>query len=258
VAQAAPGPNQSPGTNELIPVRGLHLSAPAKKDLGTALAFIREALPKERVNTLILEFDFNYDFRARPEFANPSALSKDEVQQIAKTCRDNGIELIPQINCLGHQSWSRRNGRLLEKHPEFDETPGKYPNNEGIYCRSYCPLHPEVHAVLFDLIDELARACDAKAFHVGMDEVFILADPDRYAQPTGVEKFAVSPFLCVRCGHTVSVLPPNRLTYRPLPVHRLQGAFDAQAKVRHYETTAESAEAWLHIAMIGIMLRRLA
>jgi putative transposase len=28
--------------------------------------------------------------------------------------------------------------------------------------------------------------------------------------------------------------------------------------VRHYETTAESAEAWLHIAMIGIMLRRLA
>ena len=35
---------------------------------------------------------------------------------------------------------------------EFDETPGKYPNNEGIYCRSYCPLHPEVHEVLFDLV----------------------------------------------------------------------------------------------------------
>ena len=35
-----------------------------------------------------------------------------------------------------------------------------------------------MHNVLFDLIDELARACDAKSFHVGMDEVFILADPD--------------------------------------------------------------------------------
>jgi hypothetical protein len=66
----------------------------------------------------------------------------------------------------------------LEKHPEFDETPGKYPDNKGIYCRSYCPLHPEVHKVLFDLMDELAAACKAKAFHVGMDEVFILADPD--------------------------------------------------------------------------------
>src|SRR5262249_2901548 len=51
-------------------------------------------------------------------------------------------------------------------------------NNKDVYCRSYCPLHPEVHAVLFDLIDELVKACEAKAFHVGMDEVFILADSD--------------------------------------------------------------------------------
>jgi hypothetical protein len=35
-----------------------------------------------------------------------------------------------------------------------------------------------VHAVLFDLIDELARAAEAKSFHIGMDEVFLLADPD--------------------------------------------------------------------------------
>ncbi|MBI4584052.1 MAG: family 20 glycosylhydrolase [Planctomycetes bacterium] len=130
------------------------------------------------MNTLILEFDYGFDFRSRPEFAHSSALGKDEVRQIAKACREKGIELIPQINCLGHQSWEKSVGRLLGKHPEFDETPGKYLQNEGIYCRSYCPLHPEVHPVLFDLIDELARACEAKSFHVGMDEVFILADPD--------------------------------------------------------------------------------
>ncbi len=67
---------------------------------------------------------------------------------------------------------------MLRAHPEFDETPGKYPNNEGIYCRSYCPLHPAVHDVLFDLIDELADACQADAFHVGMDEVFLLGEDD--------------------------------------------------------------------------------
>ena len=38
-------------------------------------------------------------------------------------------------------------------------------------------------------------------------------------------------FLCVSCGHTVSVLPGTRLTYRPLEVGRLQGFFDAQAGV---------------------------
>lgn len=38
-------------------------------------------------------------------------------------------------------------------------------------------------------------------------------------------------FLCLPCGHTVSVLPAGRLTYRPLAVERLQGYFDGQAKV---------------------------
>jgi hypothetical protein len=33
----------------------------------------------------------------------------------------------------------------------------------------------------------------------------------------------------VRCGHTVSLLPEGRLTYRPLEVGRLPGLFDAQA-----------------------------
>jgi hypothetical protein len=160
------------------PVRGLHLSAPVKKDLLAALDFIRTVLPKEGVNTLVLEFNYGFDFQSRLEFADPSALGKNDVQQIAQACRESGVQLIPQINCLGHQSWARRNGRLLEKHPEFDETPRKYPNNQGIYCRSYCPLHPDVHKVLFDLMDELAAACEAKAFHVGMDEVFILADAD--------------------------------------------------------------------------------
>jgi len=161
-----------------LPVRGLHTFPPSKNDLPAALRFIRESLPKEGVNTLIMEFNYNFNYRSRPEFANPGALGKAEVQQIAKACRDSKIDLIPQINCLGHQSWAARTAKLLVKHPEFDETPGKYPKNKGIYCRSYCPLHPEVHKVLFDLFDELIEACGAKAFHVGMDEVFILADAD--------------------------------------------------------------------------------
>ena len=161
-----------------LPVRGIHLFAPAKTDLAAALAFIRDSLPKEGVNTLVMEFNYTFSFQSLPEFADPAALGKDEVAQIAKACRERGIELIPQINCLGHQSWAENTARLLVKHPEFDETPGKYPKNKGIYCRSYCPLHPDVHKVLFALIDELAAACEAKAFHVGMDEVFILADPD--------------------------------------------------------------------------------
>lgn len=53
----------------------------------------------------------------------------------------------------------------------------------------------------------------------------------RYAQPNGEERFAAQRYLCPPCGHTVSVLPPNRLTYRPLEVERLEDHFDAQAGV---------------------------
>jgi hypothetical protein len=64
---------------------------------------------------------------------------------------------------------------LLAKHPEFDETPGQFPQNTNIYCRSWCPQNPEVNRVVFALIDELIDGFQADAFHVGMDEVFLIA-----------------------------------------------------------------------------------
>lgn len=161
---------------EPLPIRGLHLMGPSREEVPRLAAFIRGNLPKEGVNTLVIEFDFNFQFKKRPEMAEPGALSLEQIQQIVSACKDAKVRLIPQINLLGHQSWAANNGQLLKAHPEFDETPGKYPKNEGIYCRSYCPRHPEVHKVVFDCIDELAAACESDAFHVGMDEVFILGD----------------------------------------------------------------------------------
>ena len=160
------------------PIRGLHLAAPSPDDLPLALRFIKEALPKEGVNVLVVEVNYRFQFKKRPEMADPAGLTAEHVRAIAEACKAAGVRFIPGINLLGHQSWARNTGALLRVHPEFDETPGKYPQNEGIYCRSYCPLHPEVHAVLFDLIDELADAAGADAFHAGMDEVFLIGEDD--------------------------------------------------------------------------------
>lgn len=161
-----------------LPIRGIHLGAPSKEALPLCLKFIREALPKEGVNTLILEFDHNFQFQKHPELAIEGSLNKDDIKEIVAACNESGIKLIPQFNCLGHQSWDKHTGLLLTKYPEFDETPGKYPENKDIYCRSYCPYHPRVHDVVFALLDELAEACESDAVHVGMDEVFIIADQD--------------------------------------------------------------------------------
>ncbi|MCD6340147.1 MAG: family 20 glycosylhydrolase [Verrucomicrobia bacterium] len=175
-AAPAAAPAKSPSAPAFI--QGIHTSAPGKRELPLALQFVHECLAKEGVNAWVVEFNTRFDFQSRPEFADPKALNRNDVRRLLAACREHGIELIPMINCLGHQSWGKRNGRLLEKHPEFDETPGKFPGNEGIYCRSWCPRHPRVHEVVFALMNELIAACEARSFHVGMDEVFILADPD--------------------------------------------------------------------------------
>lgn len=84
---------------------------------------------------------------------------------------------------LGHQSWASSLGNLLEVYPEFDETPHvtipdeyEWPNEDGLYCKSYCPLHPEVHGVVFDLVDEIVEVFETDAFHAGMDEVFYIGN----------------------------------------------------------------------------------
>ena len=72
---------------------------------------------------------------------------------------------------------------MLREYPDFDETPQvkmpekyKWPNPDGLYCKSYCPLHPKVHDVVFALVDEICDAFEADAFHAGMDEVFYIGD----------------------------------------------------------------------------------
>ena len=161
-----------------IPVRGLNLGAPKPDELPLAVKFIREVLPKEGVNVLVMEFDYRYQYKSHPEVVDADSLSEEQVRQIVAACHDAGVRLIPLINSLGHQSWAAQTFGLLRAHPQFDETPGKYPGNQGIYCRSYCPLAPGLHNVVFDLIDELAGVCQADAVHVGMDEVFLLGEED--------------------------------------------------------------------------------
>jgi hypothetical protein len=163
---------------EPLPVRGIHLAAPRPDEMDLALRFITEALPKEGVNTLVLEINYRYRYTTRPEIVDEPALAPEDLARLAEACRKANVRLVPMINLLGHQSWAKTTFGLLRSHPEFDETPGKYPDNQGIYCRSYCPLHPEIHPVIFQLVGELLDVTGASDFHAGMDEVFLLGEDD--------------------------------------------------------------------------------
>jgi hypothetical protein len=156
---------------------GVHIAAGNQ----ATLEKIRQRIPalaQVGVNTLILEINYGYQFESRPEMKARDGITKAQAREVAALARENGIRLVPCLNCLGHQSWAKRTGSLLTHHPELDETPGKYPENQGIYCRSWCPLNPHTPEVVFPLIDELIDAFGADAFHVGMDEVFLIGTDD--------------------------------------------------------------------------------
>ncbi|RPJ60415.1 MAG: glycoside hydrolase [Acidobacteria bacterium] len=180
--------------DELMPVRGFCIGAPKSNDVDAFIEFINNELAPRHVNTLILRVDYNFQFESHPELRAPDALSKEQVKKLVAVCRLKGMRVIPQINLLGHQSWASTLGNLLKVYPDFDETPhvqmpAKYewPNPDGLYCKSYCPLHPKVHDVVFALMDEICDVFEADAFHAGMDEVFYIGD-DKCPRCSGRDK----------------------------------------------------------------------
>jgi hypothetical protein len=154
--------------------RGVQLSV-TSDGAADALATEVPRLAALGVNTLVIEVDYGFAFESHPELGRERGLTKAGAARLAKVCREKRIRPIPLFNCLGHQSWSRTTFPLLAKYPELDETPGQYPDNKDIYCRSWCPQHPDVNRIVFALIDELVDAFSADAVHVGMDEVFLIA-----------------------------------------------------------------------------------
>ena len=148
--------------DDQMPIRGLAIKIPQRTGLDKFIKFIKEELAPGKVNTLLLRVDYDYQYQSHPDLANETALTKAEIKRIVAACQQHHIQIIPQINLLGHQSWASKLGNLLKVYPQFDETPHvqipedyKWPNDDGLYCKSYCPLHPEVHSVAFDLVDEI-------------------------------------------------------------------------------------------------------
>jgi Glycosyl hydrolase family 20, catalytic domain len=169
--------------DSVMPVRGFCIDAPRPSGVDSFVRFVSGELAPRKVNVLFLLVDYRYQFQSHPELVDTPALSNADVKKIVRICAEHHIRLIPQINMLGHQGWEEHPGKLLKAYPQFDETPWVknpehyvWPNADNLYCRSYCPLYPGIHEVLFAAIDELCDAFESTAFHAGMDEVFYLGE----------------------------------------------------------------------------------
>lgn len=180
------------------PWRGVHVMAWGLAGGPEGLAPLKEAVAKvlapSGVNVIVMEVGYNYEFKSHPELRQTKFITKAQAQDLAHFCRERGIRIIPQLNCLGHQSWRNTLYPLLTQYRELEEPPDDMPGKRWTELRSWCPLHPDVNPIVFALMDELIDAFEADAFHVGMDEVLVIASRKcpRCKDKTPAEVFAAA------------------------------------------------------------------
>ena len=168
---------------------GIHVMG-GRAPLASLEKLVGQIAPSLGMNWVIVEVNGNFQYKSHPEAAESEGLSAAEARRLADVARANGINLVPMYNCLGHQSWRDKAGALLRSHPEFDEAPDMDTKAEIFYCMSWCPNHPDVNPLVFDLFDELIDAFGAKAFHVGLDEVFVIGHCPRCRGTSNGDLFA--------------------------------------------------------------------
>lgn len=187
-----------PGTSALPPGawRGVHVMAwglaGGPEGLGPLKEAVQQVLAPQGVNVIVLEVGYNYAYKSHPELRQTKFITPADARDLTRFCRSHGIRVIPQLNCLGHQSWRNMLYPLLTQYRELEEPPDDTPDKRWTELRSWCPRHPAVNPIVFALMDELLEAFEADAFHVGMDEVLVIASKkcERCKDKTPAEVFA--------------------------------------------------------------------
>jgi len=165
----------------LFPVKGFSINSPTAAEVDDFCEFIEQELAPIGVNLLLLRINYQFDFKSVENMGGSWGFPLSSVQKVEKVCQKHQIRLVPHLELFGHQSAGGPEfapGALLKNYPEFDESFGKA-NSVNYGYRSYCPLHPDIHTMLFKMIEEMAGAFQSKDFHIGCDEVMTMGVCDR-------------------------------------------------------------------------------
>ena len=120
--------------------RAVHILAPNPDGLPLLKRAIEEQLAPMGVNVLVFEVNYKFAYRSDPDLRMEPALSYDDARSLAQLCRQLKIRLIPEFNCLGHQSWAKplsrccSNTASLTKLPTSPLTTPEFTAEVGVHC----------------------------------------------------------------------------------------------------------------------------
>ncbi len=102
-------------------------------------------------------------FHSHPELlTHPNALTPEAAAALAWYAADRGIELIPEIESLGHSHY-------ITKTPEHADLNDQAPGGPS-WANALIPLHPKTMRILGDLYAEATTLFPSRYLHAGCDE----------------------------------------------------------------------------------------
>lgn len=147
-----------------LAIRAWHLTSPLQSELPAYHRFL-ETMALLKLNTLVLQVDDRMQYASHPAISRPDAASADQLAELVSHASRLQIEVIPQLSTFSHSNYVLR----VPAYAGLAESPR---STLGKHDRwNYCPLHPDVYPLVFDLMQEIVGAFAPRRFHIGHDEV---------------------------------------------------------------------------------------
>ena len=149
-------------TKPSIPVRAIHFDMKGMPPTPSRLLEQLDLCAGLRINAVLMEWEDTFPWRCYPELKSPTAYTPEFITAFLKRAQENGIEVIPLVQCLGHSEFVlryKRFGGLRELKNDYGE---------------YCPSNPASARLVMDLIDDVLDLSDGsiRRFHLGGDEAW--------------------------------------------------------------------------------------
>ena len=181
--------------------RGVHILLPPPEEWAFARRLIKHLISPMGYNAVILEFAGGMRFESHPEITEAvihakkmgrdglwpafphgeaggaTVVEKADVAAYIDYIRSFGIDVIPEVQSLGHVQF------MTIAHPDIAEREDTIEtavdqrfadaNTGKFYAHCYCPSNEKSYKILFDLMDEIIEvARPTKYVHAGHDEVY--------------------------------------------------------------------------------------
>lgn len=144
----------------LLNMRGfcINFSALSHATVDEVLMMIKWAA-EAKINTLLMEYESRFPFKAYPEARSPFAFTEEEVRLIVTTAEGYGMDVIPLTQTFGHLEHILRSPACTYIREQSDS-----------YAQ-LCPLHDDAMSFIKGQLDEvIALHPNSKYIHIGGDE----------------------------------------------------------------------------------------